>query len=306
MPDTEAGAAQQPDAGGPAREKFPAADFPFSRHHGRPRSMADVLHEIVSDWKKLAGFILLWVLMICTAGVSARLLVWIWKSSGLTATSVEISSSPKLILEQVTDRGREYFLIVQPHGWMNSGILLEDGDEVEFQAQGQVNITYNTLNDHILLRRRIELRLSEERRRGEFGPIPDSVWLPERHYTDADRDSLEHSLPRSWLSPDGDTGPDGLRDSRYEARAQSKILPDEPYGVLIAAVHGADRAPMRYNGFSSAFAIGSSETVDWTGARGTLWFTVNDVLDDQDDRMPLKFFTDNIGLFLVRVIIKHD
>lgn len=290
----------------PPREKFPAVDFPIRRSHDGPLTMADVLHEIVTDWKKLAGFIMLWFLLLCTAGVSVRLLLWTWKSSGLTATSVEISSSPKIVLEQVTERGREYFLIVQPHGWMNSGILLEAGDEVEFQAQGEVNITYNTLNDHITLRRRIELRLSAERARGDFGVIPDSLWLPERHYTDADRDSLQASLPRSWLTPDGDTGPDGLRDSRYEARAQSKILPDEPYGILIAAVHGADGAPARHNRFSSAFAIGTSDTVSWSGARGTLWFTVNDVLDDQDERMPLKFFTDNIGLFMVRVIIRHD
>lgn len=297
MPDTETGQ---------AREPCPATNSPISRPHGRPLSMADVLYEIVTDWKKLTGFVVLCFLMIFTVGASIRLLVWTWQSSGLRATSMEISSSPKIILEQVTDQGREFFLIVQPHGWMNSGIPLEPGDEVEFQAQGQVNITYNTLNDHVLLRRRIELRLSAERARGDFGPIPDSVWLPERHYTDADRDSLEVSLPRSWLTPDGDTGPDGLLDSRYFARAQSKILPNEPYGVLIAAVHGADRPPMRYNNFSSAFAIGSSETVNWTGPAGTLWFTVNDVLDDQDDRMPLKFFTDNIGLFMVRVIVKHD
>ena len=306
MPATESSADQRPDAGSPARETFPVVGFPISRNHGGPLTMADVLHEIVTDWKKLTGFILLWFLLLFTAGVSVRLLLWTWKSSGLRATSVEISSSPKIVLEQVTERGREYFLIVQPHGWMNSGITLDAGDKVEFQAQGQVNITYNTLNDHIVLRRRIELRLSEERARGAFGSIPDSDWLPERHYTDADRDLLDKSLPRSWLSPDGDTGPDGVRDSRYEARVHSKILPDEPYGVLVAAVHGGDVAPVRYNRFSSAFAIGSSDTVSWEGARGTLWFTVNDVLDDQDERMPLKFFTDNIGLFMVRVIIRHD
>ena len=28
--------------------------------------------------------------------------------------------------------------------------------------------------------------------------------------------------------------------------------------------------------------------MNWKGPAGTLWFTVNDVLDDQDDRMPLK------------------
>lgn len=299
MQDTETAASP------PAREKLPAG-FSISRHHDRPLTMADVLHEIVTDWKKLTGFVVLWFLLICTAGMSVRLLLWTWKSSGLRATSVEISSSPRIVLEQVTDVGREFFLIVQPHGWMNSGIPIRAGDEVEFQAHGQVNITYNTLNDHILMRRRIELRLSEERARGDFGSIPDSAWLPERHYTQADRDSLEQSLPRSWLTPDGDTGPQGIRDTRYEARAHNKILPDEPYGVLIASVHGADDPPTRYDGFSSAFAIGSSDTVSWSGARGTLWFTVNDVLDDQDERLPHKFFTDNIGVFMVRVIIRHD
>jgi hypothetical protein len=308
MTDTEQPSSRRTDAEAPPRDKFPAAEFGLgTRTQGRPRmSMADVLYAVLTDWKKFVGFVVLWFLLICTAGISVWLLLRIWQSSGLRATSVEISSSPRIVLEQVSDEGREYLLMVQPQGWINSGIPIRPGDEVEFHAQGMVNITSATLNDHISLRRRIERRLSDERAAGAFGPIPDSAWLPERYFTDVDRDSLEHSLPRSWLTPDGDTGPNGLIDSRYQARAKNKILPKEPYGVLVAAIHGSDTPPARYNGFSSAFAVGSSDTVSWSGARGTLWFTVNDVLDDQDDHLPLKFFIDNIGFFMVRVTIRHD
>lgn len=178
--------------------------------------MADVLHSVLSDTRKFAMFVSLWVLLICTAGLSIRFLLWMWQSSGLQATSVEISSSPKIVLEQVTKEGREYLLMVQPQGWMNSGIPIEANDEVEFQAQGMVNITSSSLNDHIQLRRGIERRLTAQRDSGRFGPIPDSAWLPERYYTRQDRDTLESTLKRSWLTPDGDTGPNALRaPSRY-------------------------------------------------------------------------------------------
>lgn len=290
-----------------SRDKIPAGDFLPARAQGRPRmTMADVLHEVLTDWSKCLRFIALWFLLIAAAGASVRLLLWMWQSSGLRAASVELSSSPKIVLEQVTSEGREYLLVVQPQGWMNSGIRLRTGDRVEFQAQGMVNIASNTLNDHVAMRRRIEQRLQQRRAAGEFGVIPDSAWLPERFYSDVDRDSLAGSLPRGWLSPDGDTGPNGTRDHRYPARSRYKILPGAPYGVLVGSVHASNEPPTRYNGFSSAFAVGSSDTVSWSGPRGTLWFTVNDVWDDGDDRLPQKFFIDNVGFFVVRVTVKDD
>jgi hypothetical protein len=173
-----------------------------------------------------------------------------------------------------------------------------------FHAQGMVDVTSASLLDHIALRHRIERRLADQRARGDLGPIPDSAWLPEQHFTPADRDSLVRSLPRGWLGPQGDTGPNGIRDSRYPARDRHKILPSEPFGILVASVHRSHDPPVRHNEYSGAFPVGASQiTESWTGSAGTLWFVVNDVWDDFDDRMPDKFFIDNIGFFMVKVTV---
>ncbi|HYW10074.1 MAG TPA: hypothetical protein VE913_24115 [Longimicrobium sp.] len=37
---------------------------------------------------------------------------------------------------------------------------------------------------------------------------------------------------------------------------------------------------------------------------GTLWFTINDVWDDQDSEFPDKFYVDNVGFFLVKVLVR--
>jgi hypothetical protein len=205
-----------------------------------------------------------------------------------------------VILERRSDEGREFLLLVQPQGWIDSGIPIESGDRIHFQAQGSINITSGTLYDQIQVRRRIERRLMAEKKRGAFGSIPDSLWLPERHYTPADRDSLKPT--RGWMGPDGDMGPNGLRDSRFAARARNRILVDAPYGMLVATV--SQSTPLRFNGFAGAFRVGSARTVPWGGDRGTLWLTVNDVWDDEDDQFPQKFYVDNIGFFLVRVTVE--
>jgi hypothetical protein len=262
-------------------------------------TIADFFEGVLTDWRKFIRLVIILFATGLAIAVSTRVLVWMATKSGLQPTTIELSGSPKVVLERAGDDRREYLLVVQPQGWFNSGIDVRPGDRITFQAQGSVNINSSTLQDLIQTRRRIERRLTAEKNAGKFGPIPDSLWLPERHYTAADRDSLK--LLRGWMGPDGDMGPNGLRDSRYPARAHNKILQNVPYGALLAAV--STTQPVRFDGFSQSFRVGSSRTLKWGGDRGDLWLIVNDVWDDEDDQFPNKFYIDNIGFYLVRVII---
>jgi hypothetical protein len=267
-------------------------------------SIADFLDGVITDWKKFFRLMIILFATGLAVAISVRFLVWLATNSGLQPASIELSSEPKIILERTHDDQHEVLLVVQPQGWMNSGVAVQSGDLIQFKAQGSINITSSSLQDQTQARRRIEHRLTIEKQRGDFGDIPDSLWLPERHYTPADRDSLRRAAPRGWLGPAGDTGSNGMRDSRYPARARNKILPTAPYGILVGAV--SQMQPMRYDSFSGAFRIGASRSVKWTGDPGTLWLNVNDVWDDDDDQFPQKFFVDNIGFFLVRVVVTKD
>jgi hypothetical protein len=267
-------------------------------------TIADFLDGVITDWRKFFRLVIILFATGLAVAISVRFLVWLATNSGLQPTSIELSSEPKIILERTHDDQHEVLLVVQPQGWMDSGVPVAPGDLIQFHAQGSINITSSSLQDQTQVRRRIEDRLLAKKRRGAFGNIPDSLWLPERHYLPTDHDSLRLAAPRGWMGPDGDIGPNGMRDSRYPARARNRILPSAPYGMLVAAV--SQRQPMRYDNFSGAFRIGASRSVKWTGDPGTLWLNVNDVWDDDDGHFPEKFYVDNIGFFLVRVIVKRE
>ncbi|HEV7590194.1 MAG TPA: hypothetical protein VGO40_18895 [Longimicrobium sp.] len=262
-------------------------------------SLADIFEQILKDWGKFCRFILLWICTLALLVLTLRLLPWITRGTGLRAKSVELSTFPRIILEQETRDGNRYLIVVQPQSWQDSGIPVDSGDVIKFKASGMVNISAYSVQENVGIRRRIERRLDVARAAGAFGDVADSLWLPERYYTQADRDSLSRVVP--WVGPEGDTSAEGVQDRRYQARTRNKVLPNSPFGALVAAVRAGSSPPSRYDGFSGAFVVGPSMTRPWNGSPGTLWFTVNDVSDDRDRLSPEKFYIDNIGFFVVGV-----
>jgi hypothetical protein len=270
---------------------------------GPPKSVGDVFNGILTDWGVLARFGAA-VLVVAVAIVGGILLSGFALSRvGLVPTELELSDSPKMLFKQMRSDGAEYLFAVQPTGWQETDINVQDGDEIDIRADGQVIISLLQITDFRDMRRRFEDRVDASHKAQVRAR--DTSYVPERYFTRNETDSLKGVLTRGWIGPAGHPGPVGMIDSRYAGRTKNKILPGEPYAALIATVHDKSDPPRRADGFASAFYVGRSHHTTWHGKSGKLWFIVNDVLDDADPELPDKFFNDNFGMFLVRVRVKH-
>jgi hypothetical protein len=268
-----------------------------------PTSAGDAVASILTDWRSFAHFLGRLVVFILVLAVLARVLLFLAGMSGLQAGEVELSGSPRVVLQQVTDRGREYRILVSPSAhptpWQDTEIEIEPGDTVEIEAAGRVNINLYGLVQHVERRHAIEARIDSALQRGTLRPWPDSSRLPERYYSELDRVNLE--IKRGWTGPEGDAGPGGIDDAAYTGRTGNKLIPDAPFGLLLGSVYHGTHAPPR----REAFQVGARWRGAWSGPAGTLRFAVNDVWDAEDQRFPDKFYVDNLGFFLVRVVIPH-
>ncbi|HEU4560734.1 MAG TPA: hypothetical protein VFS20_22970 [Longimicrobium sp.] len=233
-------------------------------------------------------------------------LLWLAKQYGLNG-QVAISTSPRVVLQEVTHERGEYRVMVSPAAnpvpWQNTGIDIHPGDTVEIHAEGRVNINLNGLIDHVHVRHRIEARIDSALQRGTLPLRPDSSRLPERYYTEADRAAL--AVKRGWTGPGGYSGPGGVVDAAYPARTANKLIPEAPLGLLIGAVHQAAEGRAEGPARREQIQVGGSWRGVWNGPAGSLWFAVNDIWDAEDDRFPDKFYVDNLGFFFVRVVVSR-
>jgi hypothetical protein len=266
-----------------------------------PRTAGDAVGAILTDWRSFAHFLGKIVVLILVLALLARALLFLGDKTGLQAGEVELSGSPRVVLHQVTERGHEYRILVSPAAhptpWQDTEIQIKPGDSIEIEAEGRVNINIFGLVQHVQRRHAIEARIDSALRRGALPPRPDSSRLPERYYTERDRESLE--IKRGWIGPEGEPGPEGITDNAYAARTAHKLDPDAPFGLLLGAVHeGHGDPPQR-----AIFGVGARWRKEWSSSAGTLRFAINDVWDGADDRFPDKFYVDNVGFFLVRVLV---
>ncbi|HYJ80026.1 MAG TPA: hypothetical protein VEW03_10515 [Longimicrobiaceae bacterium] len=268
-----------------------------------PRSAGDAFGSILTDWRSFAHFLGKIVVLILVLAVLARALLFLADKSGLQAGEVELSGSPRVVLQQVTERGREYRILVSPAAhpspWQDTEIEIEPGDSFEIEAEGRVNVNLYGLFQHVERRHAIEARIDSALQRGTLRPGPDSSRLPERFYSELDRVAIE--IRRGWTGPEGEEAPGGITDAAYPARTENKLVPNAPFGMLIGAVHRGTHDPPR----RTAFLVGGRWRDHWSGPAGTLRFAVNDVWDGEDERFPDKFYVDNLGFFLVRVVVPH-
>ena len=269
------------------------------------QTFGDVLDGIFTNWAKLVGFAFAILALVLGGALAVFLISMALHQTGLRPTEVVISGSPRVVYSRITKDSADYLVVVQPLGWQSSTIRIMPGDVVEIRAEGRVSLSLQQLVDLAAFRHELERRIDADLRSGRI-PVRDSSLLPERHYTIQQRDSLRSRLTRGWTGPSGYPGRGGILDSRYEKRTSNKILPEVPFGALVATVHNGTQSPARFDKFSGAFVVGDSLVRQWTGNGGTLWFNVNDILDDQDEAFPDKFYIDNSGVFLVRVRVRHS
>ena len=265
-------------------------------------SLADVLNDVLSNWWKLIRFCVAVLGLAIATGGGIRLFVWATSNMKLEPQEIEFSGSPRVVFKRVVDGKQEVVIVVQPQGWQDTGIEVEEGDEIDIRADGQINISLNGLIQHINQRHVIEQRILADLTSGKLKPRADGSRLPERYFTAEDLQKL--ILVRGWTGPTGYEGAAGIEDHRYPGRTTNKILPSAPFGALLATVHSGTADPVRKDDFSGVVVAGAHHEMTARKA-GTLWFTINDVLDDADPAFPDKFYIDNLGYFLVKITVRE-
>lgn len=259
------------------------------------RTLGDVFDGILTHPKK-------WLALIGLLGTLAGLIILVTLAFthlfGFETQEVRFGSTDSHIVFEKVEKGsgnREFVVIVNPEGWQKTTIELHQGDHVSFYANGKICIDLNEIVANVNLRLKYEEEWAEKKniKRDD----PNEVQVPEDYFTESERKSL--ILRRPWVDPGGfDLS---TFEPSFRSRRSRYLLPNEKAAGLIAAIKSdTGDLPAR----SDAFFVGRS-LADFSATRaGYLWFTVNDV-QFNDPKNPNLFYTDNIGSFWVRVVVKR-
>lgn len=253
------------------------------------KSFADVVTSLLNDWGTFVRFLLL-IIALC---VIAWCFTWGVLRTTPRGTS-QISLGPNgILVTQTTKEGAEYLVEIYPQGWQETAIQVAEGDTLNFEARGNVQIDLEGLVESVEERLKAEDRVIEhEKKIGRWEQEKDS-FRSERYFTDQEK--MLSRLQWNWTDPNGN--PETNAQANPPRRGQS-ILPDRNYGALLGAIRETQAEPTR----ADAFFIGKNNTIKATRS-GKLYFTVNDVWDDADPNFPEKFFVDNIGSFYAKVTV---
>ncbi|HEV7797826.1 MAG TPA: hypothetical protein VGO73_06710 [Pyrinomonadaceae bacterium] len=266
------------------------------------KTLADVFDGILSERRKFLSFVGLFFSLCLILVLIGSLLPSILGINTKDIRELNISSSgAHILLESVTDKSREYIVIVPPQGWQRSGIELARGERVRFIAEGAVNVDLWGVMQKATKRHEVEDRITLARQLDRQSTDPKSV--PEHYFsTDLSKEEQEQlKLLRPWTGPNGNEEIKVYQNA-FAARITKRIIPTAPLGALIGAVTDKiDKPPER----QEAFLIGKNyKGEEFHSQRdGELWFNVNDVWDDEDAAYPNKFYDDNVGYYWVKVLI---
>src|ERR1700761_249003 len=271
-----------------------AEDAPRPNTTGK--TAGDVLDGILSNPKRWLALLGLFAGM---CGLVMLVLYVFMRLFGVQAKELRLGSASSHVLFESVEKGTgnaEYVVIVSPQGWQKTSIEVHPDERLSFQANGKICVDVHEVINNVNQRLEYENGIAEREhiRRNDVN----EKRVPEDYFTPEQRQSL--ILRRPWVDPGG------FDLSKYEPAFRSRrgryLLPDENAAGLIAAVSVApeNKSPA----VSDAFFVGRSKE-DYTASHaGWLWFTVNDV-QNNDPQNPNLFYNDNVGSFWVRVVVKH-
>ena len=271
------------------------------------KSFSDVLLIILEDYPR--KFLrLLFTITSFTICLGAILFVFAWLvMRNLPSRAAQFQFGPASILFSQSDStGDKYLVVVPPQGWTRTAIFVPEGSTFEIETGGKVQIDLSGLTKALEARRNAENRVVEEKRGPHPNPTIPLDFAQEDYFT---RDELRDMKPKwRWV------GPDGLSDSEMKAgnanpvRRQRSILPNEGYGVLLAAFAPANVDPATDPSVipelvSGAFRVGSMYKQRVTAKQsGYLYLSVNDV-QSKIPEFPDMFTVDNIGAFFAKITV---
>lgn len=201
-------------------------------------SFAGVVSSLLDSWSRFARFLLL------ITTVFALLCSFVWVVvRALPRETSQVSIGPRGFLVVRTSReGSDYLVVIDPQGWQETGIQVAEGDRVDFEAGGRVQIDLQPLNHSIEERREISDRIYAQR---HLNPWKDDSWA-ELYYTVQDNDKSK--LPFEWNDPMGVTNAPIIPHRRKQL-----LMPDRNAGALLGAIRETQAKPAR----SDAFFVGT-------------------------------------------------
>jgi hypothetical protein len=150
------------------------------------QTFADLLLALLDDWKKFGKFLLL-VFLACLLALG---LVYAILRSLPRATSEVKLGSGSILFSQPTKTGQEYVVVISPQGWQETGIAVKEGDTINFEVGGKVNIDMEGLNLALEARHAADNRIvDEEKKAGRWEKEKDD-FAPELHYTAGDKHNV--------------------------------------------------------------------------------------------------------------------
>src|SRR6266851_3323845 len=143
------------------------------------RSMADVLVEVLNDWKKFGKFLLLIMSLFMIVSVFAWFILLKLPSN---ASEIQIGTA-HILFSQSTKEGHKYVVIVSPEGWQRTGIFVPAGARMSIEAGGKVQIDLTGMNEALRAARQAENRVRDARASGKLGKnVKDDAFLPEDYF----------------------------------------------------------------------------------------------------------------------------
>ncbi len=254
------------------------------------KSFADVIASLLDDWRRCVRFLVL-VALLC-------LIAWFFAWSALHSIprgTSQISIGPGgVLVTQTTKEGTEYLVVIHPEGWQETGIQVTEGDILDFEAYGSIQVDLEGLVHSVEERLKAEKRVIDREKKLGRWEREKGFFRPEPYFTDDEK--ADSRLKWTWTDPNGNR--ETAAQANPSRRGQS-ILADRNYGALLGAIRETQAQPTR----SDAFFIGKSNSIK-AKRSGKLYFTVNDIWDDSDPDFPDKFFVDNVGFFYAKVTVR--
>jgi hypothetical protein len=128
-------------------------------------TFANLLLVLLEDWKKFFKFLLL-VFFACLFGLG--LVYGILRSLPRATSEVKLGSG-SILFTRPTENGQEYIVVISPQGWQETDISVKEGDTINFEVGGKVNIDLEGLNLALDARHAADNRImAEEKTAGRW------------------------------------------------------------------------------------------------------------------------------------------
>ncbi len=265
--------------------------------NGHSPTLIGALQAAAGDWASLVRAVILIASVFASAGIFASCLLPLLAPSGMQLT---IPGGTTIAFKGRGEQVEFYSVLVDAHGWTDSGVDVRGGDEIAFTASGSVQLAQARLIE--AFQRMTDIKKGNK---ASFGS---------RAITRFSEQQLKESLTAyPWASPLG------FSDSeiRFEEAHQSaeeiiptRVVPDARLGQLIAIIAPGGQCPARRSippsGPQPYLYVGSPTMIFSSGA-GKLCFIVNDNSVPPDSVGGLAelqeevLWQDNSGFYSVRV-----